>query len=142
MSVRAQILRKMAATVDTVPYDMLVEFGYNYDETLMVALLLREMLNDDVPDYADAHELMLTLLDELRSINLDHPDAQEAIDVFNKFLGRPNRTRLPIGRTRAAVAAACIRQVRFGPATPGPVAIVKMPAGMFMQRQNVIAKCA
>ena len=80
----------MAATVDTVPYDMLVEFGYNYDETLMVALLLREMLNDDVPDYADAHELMLTLLDELRSINLDHPDAQEAIDVFNKFLGRPN----------------------------------------------------
>jgi hypothetical protein len=27
---RAQIFRKMAATVETIPYDMLAEFGHNY----------------------------------------------------------------------------------------------------------------
>ena len=30
----AQIMRKMAATIETVPYDMLVEFNYAYDEAL------------------------------------------------------------------------------------------------------------
>jgi len=27
---QAQIMRKMAATVGTIPYDMLAEFGHNY----------------------------------------------------------------------------------------------------------------
>jgi hypothetical protein len=86
---RARIFRKMTATVETVPYDMLAEFGHNYSSGLIAAVLLRQILNDDVPDYADAHDLMLTLLDELRVIDLDHPDTQKAIELI-KSLGPPN----------------------------------------------------
>ena len=93
----AQIMRKMAATVDTVPYDMLAEFGYGYDEAFMIALLLRQIVDDDAPDYADAHNLLLTLLDELRRIDLDHPDAQKAIDLINEFCGR-QKPRSPSDR--------------------------------------------
>jgi DNA invertase Pin-like site-specific DNA recombinase len=76
--------------VETVPYDVLAEFGYNYDEALITALLLRPILYGDVPDYADAPDLVLTLLDELRRIDLDHPDTQKAIDLIHGFCGRPN----------------------------------------------------
>jgi len=36
---QAQIFRKMAATVDTIPYDMLAEFGHNYNPVLISAVL-------------------------------------------------------------------------------------------------------
>jgi hypothetical protein len=36
----------------------------------------RTFMHADAPDYADAHDLVLTLLDELRSIDLDHPDTR------------------------------------------------------------------
>jgi hypothetical protein len=49
-------------------------------------------LHLDAPDYADAHDLVFTLLDELRSIDLDHPGTQKAIEeikVIFKSTGRP-----------------------------------------------------
>src|SRR5262249_54714501 len=78
---QAQIFRKMAAAVDTMPYDMLAEFGHSYNPFLISAVIL-QVLHADAPDYADAHDLVLTLLDELRSIDLDHPDTQQAIEVL------------------------------------------------------------
>jgi hypothetical protein len=42
---------------------------------------------------AAAHDLVLTLLDELRSINLDHPDTQKAIEEIN-FIINPTGRRL------------------------------------------------
>ena len=65
-----RIMRKMAATVGTVPYDMLAELGHRYNPALIAALILNELLGD-ASDYADAHDFVLTLLDELRSIDLD-----------------------------------------------------------------------
>ncbi|MCK1712494.1 MULTISPECIES: hypothetical protein [unclassified Bradyrhizobium] len=88
----AQIMRKMAATVETVPYDMLAELGHSYNPTLISYALILHVLRADAPDYADAHDLVLTLLDELRSIDLDHPDTQKAIEeikVIFKSTGRP-----------------------------------------------------
>ena len=88
----AQIMRKMAATIGTVPYDMLAELGHNYDPVFIATLILNDLYND-LPDYADAHDFVLTLLDELRSIDLDHPDTQKAIEkieVILKSMGRPN----------------------------------------------------
>jgi hypothetical protein len=90
---QAQIFRKMAATIETIPYDMLAEFGHNYNPVLISAVVFMRVLHADVPDYADAHDLMLTLLDELRSIDLDHPDTQKAIEeikVIFESTGRPN----------------------------------------------------
>src|SRR5262245_55843111 len=89
---QAKIFRKMAATVDTIPYDMLAEFGHNYNPVLISAVLLQH-LDADAPDCADAHDLMLTLLDELRRIDLDHPDTQKAIEeikVIFRLTGPPN----------------------------------------------------
>src|SRR5262245_40560666 len=51
---QAQLFRKMAATVDTIPYDMLAEFGHNYNPILISAVLFLH-LDADAPDYADAH---------------------------------------------------------------------------------------
>jgi hypothetical protein len=88
----AQIMRKMAATVGTVPYDMLAELGHSYNPTLIAALILDD-LHADASDYADAHDFVLTLLDELRCIDPDHPDTQKAIEeikVILKSTGRPN----------------------------------------------------
>jgi hypothetical protein len=46
------------------------------------------------PDYADAHDFVLTLLDELRSINLDHPNTRLAIEEVKAILkGRPKSDR-------------------------------------------------
>jgi hypothetical protein len=90
---QAQIFRKMAATVGTIPYDMLAEFGHNYNPELISSILIRQVFHADTPDYADAHDLMLILLDELRTIDLDHPDTQKAIEKIKaifKFTGRPN----------------------------------------------------
>jgi hypothetical protein len=56
----AQIMRKMAATVDS------------YNPALLAAVIL-DNLHADAPDYADAHDFVLTLLDQLREIDLDHP---------------------------------------------------------------------
>ena len=79
---RALIFRKMAATVETVPYDMLAEFGHNYGWVMISVVLFEEIWHPDAPDYADAHALMLTLLDKLRRIDLDHPDTQKAIELI------------------------------------------------------------
>ena len=90
---QAQFFRKMAATVETVPYDMLAEFGHNYNPYLISAVLFQQVLHADAPDYADAHDLMLTLLDKLRSIDLDHPDTQKVIKMIKVIFGsagRPN----------------------------------------------------
>jgi hypothetical protein len=90
---RSQIYRKMAATVETVPYDILAEFGHNYEPALIAAVLVLQISRDDAPDYADAHDLVLTLLDELRRIDLDRPDTQKAIDEVEAIIismGRPN----------------------------------------------------
>jgi hypothetical protein len=38
---RAQIFRKMADTVETIPYDMLAEFGHNYG-WVMISVVLFE----------------------------------------------------------------------------------------------------
>jgi len=90
-----QIMRKMAATVGTVPYDMLAELGHRYNPALIAALILNELLGD-ASDYADAHDFVLTLLDEMRSIDLDHPDTRMAIEqcegIF-KSIGRPKSDR-------------------------------------------------
>ena len=88
----SEIMRKMAATVETVPYDMLAKLRHNYDP-VFAAVLILQISHDDAPDYADAHELVLILLDELRRIDLDRPDAQKAIEeveVILKSMGRPN----------------------------------------------------
>jgi hypothetical protein len=52
-------------------------------------------LHADAPDYADAHDLVLTLLDELESIDLDHPGAQKAIDEIKVPLRRNVCRSLP-----------------------------------------------
>jgi hypothetical protein len=90
---QARIFRKMVATVDTIPYDMLAELGHNYNSELISAFLLLEVLDDDVPDYADAYALVFTLLNKLRRIDLDHPDTQKAIEKIREafeLMGRPN----------------------------------------------------
>jgi hypothetical protein len=81
---QAQIFRKMAATVETIPYDMLAEFGHNYGWVMISVVLFEEIWHPDAPDYADAHALMLTLLDKLRRIDLDHPDTQKAIELIKR----------------------------------------------------------
>ena len=55
---RAQIFRKMAATVETIPYDMLAEFGHNYNRFLISAFLWQQVFDANAPDYADAHDLI------------------------------------------------------------------------------------
>ncbi len=86
-------MRKMAATIDTVPHDMLAEFGYSYNPTLLACVTIVHVLCPDVvPDFADARDLMQTLLDELRSIDLDHPDTQKAIEELKVFLKSSDRS--------------------------------------------------
>ena len=79
---QAQICHKMAATVETIPYDMLAEFGHNYNPYLISALLWQQVFDANAPDYDNAHDLVLTLLDELRRIDLDHPDTQKRIELI------------------------------------------------------------
>jgi hypothetical protein len=49
--------------------------------------LWEQVFDADAPDYADAHALMLTLLDKLRKIDLDHPDTQKAIELIKLAFG-------------------------------------------------------
>jgi hypothetical protein len=79
---QAQIFRKMAATVETIPYDMLAEFGHNYNPYLISAVLWQHVFDADGPDYENAHDLVLTLLDKLRRIDLDDPETQKAIELI------------------------------------------------------------
>jgi hypothetical protein len=72
---------------------MLAEFGHNYNPVLISAVVFLQVLHADVPDYADAHDLMLTLLDKLRSIDLDDPDTQKAVEEMEAMFEttrRPN----------------------------------------------------
>jgi hypothetical protein len=81
----ALVMRKMAATIDTVPYDMLAEFGHNYDVELIALMMFEHVVAPEVlPDYANAQNLMATILNELRTIDLDHPDTQQAIELTRK----------------------------------------------------------
>jgi len=50
-------------------------------------------LDTGVPDYADAHDFVLALLDRLRSIDLDHPDTQKAIEQIKAIFGSLGRSR-------------------------------------------------
>ena len=79
----ALIMRKMINTIDTVPYDMLAEFGHNYNPELLACMIVVHVLMPDIlPDYADAHDLMDTMLNDLRTIDLDHPDTHKAIEMI------------------------------------------------------------
>ena len=87
----SQTMHKMAATIHTVPYDLLAEFGHSYNPTLLAFVMLLHC-SPDMPDYADARTLVLVLLDDLRQMDLDHPDAQNAIEridaIFDSFSRR------------------------------------------------------
>ena len=54
---------------------------------MISVVLFEEIWHPDAPDYADAHALMLTLLDKLRRIDLDHPDTQKAIELIKFAFG-------------------------------------------------------
>ena len=43
-------------------------------------------LHADVPDYDDAHDLVFTLLDELRTIDLEHPNTKKALEMVKPIL--------------------------------------------------------
>ena len=96
----ARIMRKMADTVGTVPYDAgRVRASYN---PALLAAVIMDNLHADAADYADAHDFVLTLLDQLREIDLDHPDTQkhiEQLDIFFGSMGRPPRKNRRIGGT-------------------------------------------
>lgn len=62
----SQVLREMAATLKTVPEDDLAELDYNYDPFLIDSLLHVLICNNRVHDFANAHDLILTMLDGLR----------------------------------------------------------------------------
>jgi hypothetical protein len=71
---------------------MLAELGHSYNPTLTSYAMILHVMHPDAPDYADAHDPVLILLDELRSIDLDHPDTQKAIEeikVIFASTGRP-----------------------------------------------------
>ena len=91
----ALIMQKMAATVGSIPYEVLAEFGHNYNPTLLtlvIYLRITSAAGFEVADYESAHDFLVDMLDELRSIDLDHPDTQKAIEeikVIFKSTGRP-----------------------------------------------------
>src|SRR4029078_10354071 len=62
---RSQMFGKMAASVHSVPSDILTELDL-MDGDMIFSFLLRQMENVVVPSFADAHHLMLTMLDELK----------------------------------------------------------------------------
>jgi len=78
-------MRRMAATIETVPYDVLVEFGHSYSPTL-IALMVLNSLDGDTLDCVDAHDYVLTLLQQLRNIDLDHPDTPAALEQAEAIL--------------------------------------------------------
>lgn len=88
----ALIMRKMAATVDTIPYDMLAELGHGYNPTLICYAMILHVAHADAPDYANAHDLVLSLLDELRGIDLDHCATQTAIEKIDALFRTVRRS--------------------------------------------------
>ena len=82
----ALIFRKMAATIGMFPDDLLAELGHCYTPELIAVQILDD-LDTGVPDYADAHDFVLALLDRLRSIDLDHPDTQKFIEQIKAIFG-------------------------------------------------------
>ena len=102
---QAQIFRKMAATVEMIPYDMLAEFGHNYNPVLISAVLIVQVFHADAPDYA-----MLTIwyspcwmsCGASTSIILIRKRLSRSLkSSLNPWDGR-TRTLRPIGKTRAA----------------------------------------
>jgi hypothetical protein len=88
-------MQKMATTVGSIPYEVLAEFGHNYNPTLLTLVIYPRIASAagiEVADYESAHDFLVDMLDELRSIDLDHPDTQKAIEEINVILkstGRP-----------------------------------------------------
>jgi hypothetical protein len=82
---QAEIIRRAATTVETVPYHLLVELNYDYDETMLTSVLIG-LWDDDVPDYIDAHDLVFTLLDKLRSRTRSSKATEQATSFLN-FMG-------------------------------------------------------
>jgi len=56
---------KMAASVNNVPLDILAELDL-VDGDMIFLFLLRQIENVVVPSFTDAHDLLLTMSDELR----------------------------------------------------------------------------
>lgn len=88
----SRIMRKMASTAHTVPYDMLAEFGHSYNPTLLCLVALLHCWRGDIPDYTDANDLVQIMLDDLRSMNIDQLN-EEAINTANEILKGLGRTR-------------------------------------------------
>jgi len=109
---QAQIFRKMAATVEMIPYDMLAEFGHNYNPVLISAVLIVQVFHADAPDYA-----MLTIwyspcwtsCGASTSIILIRKRLSRSLkSSLNPWDGR-TRTLRPIGKTRAAARRSSCR---------------------------------
>jgi hypothetical protein len=47
----------MAATIDTVPYDMLAELGHSYNPMLISCAMILRAAHADARDYVDAYDL-------------------------------------------------------------------------------------
>ncbi|WP_354256289.1 hypothetical protein [Bradyrhizobium sp. F1.13.3] len=86
----SQTMHKMAATIHTVPYDLLAEFGHSYNPTLLAFVILLHC-SPDMPDYGDARALVQALLDDLRQMDLDRPEAQNAIERTDAIFDRLSR---------------------------------------------------
>ena len=88
----AQIMRKMAATVETVPYDMLAEFGHSYNPYLITAVILK-ICTPMRPITPMPTTLSSPCSISCGSIDLDHPNTQKAIEqleIFFTSMGRPS----------------------------------------------------
>jgi len=60
----AQIMQRMAATVSSVPYEVLAEFGHNYNRTLLTLVIYLRITSAsgfEVADYDSAHDFLLEI---------------------------------------------------------------------------------
>ena len=72
----SRIMRKMVTTVDTVPYEMLAEFGHSYNPTLLCFVVVLHCGHNEMPDYDDARALVQIMLDDLRNMDIDDVDKE------------------------------------------------------------------
>ena len=82
----SRIMRKMAATINTVPHDTLLELGHS-DPNVLCLMVALHCGHGEIPDFADAHALVLTILDDLQirqSAELHR--AQNISDLDNETL--------------------------------------------------------
>ena len=93
MSVPAQIMRKMAATVGTVPYDMLAEFGHSYNPTLIAAADPGRFARRCTRLRRCSRLVCSPCWMSCGASTLDHPDAQRAIEEIKAIL-KPTATPL------------------------------------------------